>query len=80
MDVVRSDEQSAELHGAESAREVPMTVLNTDSESDLSSSDHIVFPSDISGSPGVVAGFGRDPNTGRFTVASFAHFPDELLD
>ena len=55
-------------------------MLNTDSESDLSSSDHIVFPSDISGSPGVVAGFGHDPNTGRFTVASFAHFPDELLD
>jgi len=80
MDVVRSDEQSAKPHGAVSAQEVPTPVLNTDSESDLSSSDHIVFPSDISGSPGVVAGFGHDPNTGRFTVASFAHFPDELLD
>jgi hypothetical protein len=29
---------------------------------------------------GCLIGINRDPNTGQFTAASFANFPDELLD
>ena len=32
------------------------------------------------GGSGVMAGFKRDPNTGNFTAALFAHFPDDLVD
>lgn len=69
MDVVRSDEA-----------EMPMSIGSTDSAPD---SDDIVFPeSPIAegqsmGGPGLMV---RDPQTGRFTAASFANFPDELLD
>jgi hypothetical protein len=72
MDVVRSDEQ-----------DIPMPPANADSGSD---SEDIVFPE----SPvamrrsnvraGGMAAIERDPNTGHFTAASFANFPDELLD
>lgn len=71
MDVVLSDDI-----------EMPMSVGSTDSGSDL---DDIVFPGSpiMTGQssyvPDVVA-INRDPTTGRFTAASFANFPDELLD
>ena len=81
MDVVRSDEPI----GAESDPEIE-TRENSESGSD-SSIDHIILPSDGSGSPmdtrlsmGGLGVIGRDPDTGRFTAASFMHFPDELLD
>jgi hypothetical protein len=82
MDVVKSDEQSADPFGAASDPDIPMREDDTDPDS-----DSIVFPDDSPmaaghplGSSGVTAEFGRDPNTGRFTAASFAHFPDDLLD
>jgi hypothetical protein len=71
MDVVLSDDI-----------EMPMSVVSTDSGSDL---NDIVFPGSpiMTGQspyvPDVVA-INRDPTTGRFTAASFANFPDELLD
>ena len=56
-------------------------------ESDESVTDHIVLGDNISGSPMdatvrsvIRSGFQHDPNTGHFTSASFAHFPDDLLD
>ena len=61
----------------------------TDSELDTSIPDHIILQDDFSrsedrllslGGSGVMAGFQRDSNTGRFTAASFAHFPDDLVD
>ena len=78
MDVVKSDEQSTDPYGAASDPDIPMGEDDTDSDS-----DSIVFPDDSGhplGGSGVTAEFGRDPNTGRFTAASFAHFPDDLLD
>jgi len=89
MDVVRSDGQSAQPHGAEFDTEIHNSPGYTDSESDTSIPDHIILPDDFfrsedrllsSGGSGVMAGFQRDPNTGRFTAASFAHFPDDLVD
>lgn len=89
MDVVRSDGQAAEPHGAESDTNIYTTLGHTDSASDTSIIDHIILPDDFSrsedpllssGGSGVMAGFQRDPNTGRFTAASFAHFPDDLVD
>ena len=89
MDVDRCDGQSAQPHGAEFDPEIHTTPGHTDSESDTSIPDHIILPDDFSGSEdrllssggsGVTAGFQRDPNTGRFTAASFAHFPDDLVD
>jgi len=89
MDVVRSDGQSAQSHGAEFDTEIHTTPGHTDSESDTSIPDHIILPDDFSrsedrllpsGGSGVMAGLQRDPNTGHFTAASFAHFPDDLVD
>jgi len=89
MDVVRSDGQSAQPHGAEFDTEIHTTPGHTNSESDSSIPDHIILPDDFSrsedrllssGGSGVMAGFQRDPNTGCFTAASFAHFPDDLVD
>jgi len=86
MDVVRSDGQS---HGAEFDTEIHNRPGYTDSELDTSIPDHIILPDDFSrledrllssGGSGVMAGFQRDPNTGCFTAASFAHFPDDLVD
>src|SRR6266498_4533454 len=80
MDVV-SDEPSAQPN-AKSDTEIPMSVANTNSESD-SIPDHIVLPCDpdiardTAESPmamwHVIGGSGAfmcDPNTGRFTPAS----------
>jgi hypothetical protein len=68
MDVVRSDEH-----------DIPMSDAGSDSGSD------IVFPKSpvatrTIGPSGVMVGIEHDPNTGRFTAASFANFSDELLD
>lgn len=65
MDVVQSE--PAENTDKEMA-------TNSDPDSDP---DHIIFPSDHSES--TMETFERDPNTGRFTAASFTHFPDDLL-
>jgi len=65
MDVVRSNEEG-----------VTISQVNSDSESD-SIPDNILFSSDPTDSP--MIGVERDPNTGRFTAASFANFPDQLL-
>lgn len=54
--------------------ETPMSVVGSDSEPDL---DGLLFPVSPTG---VMVGIGRDPNTGLFTAASFANFPDEVLD
>jgi len=89
MDVVRSNGQSAEPYGAESNTEIHTTLGHTESELDTSIPDHIILPDDFSrsedplllkGGPGVMAVFKHDPNMGRFTAASFAHFPDDLVD
>jgi len=88
MDVVRSDGQSAEPHGPESDTEIYTTLGHTDLELDTSIPDHIILPNDFSrledqlspGGSGVMAGFQHDPNMGHFTAASFAHFPDDLVD
>ena len=88
MDVVRSDGQSAELYRAESDTEIYTTLGHTNLESDTSIPDHIILPNGFStwreqlspGGSGVMAGFKHDPNTGHFTAASFAHFPDDLVD
>jgi hypothetical protein len=71
MDVVQSDEQ-----------DIPMSPANTAPGSD---SDDLVLPeSPLAMRPNVsargMAGIQRDPSTGHFTAASFANFPDELLD
>jgi len=89
MDVVRSDGQSAEPHGANFNIEIHTTPGHTDLESDTSIPDHIILPDDFSrsedpllslGGSGVMARFQHDPNMGHFTAASFAHFPDDLMD
>jgi len=85
MDVVRSDENTT---GADTDSE--MHVVNSDLVSDpdsdciphhilLCPNSPVVIRPSMSGSE-VTAGFERDPNTGRFTAASFANFPDDLLD
>lgn len=66
MDVVRSNEEG-----------VTISQVNSDSESD-SIPDNILFSSDPTDSP--MIGVECDPNTGHFTAASFANFPDQLLD
>ena len=68
MDVVRSDEH-----------DIPISDGSADSGLD------IVFPqspvaTETTGASGAMVGIERDPSTGRFTAASFVHFPDELLD
>src|SRR6266540_1841488 len=77
-----SDEPSAQPN-AESDTEIPMSVANTDSESD----SNIILPRDTAESPmatwrviGGLGAFTRDPNTGRFTPASFSIFSDQVLD
>ena len=75
MDVVRSNEQSAQQQGADTD--------GNNSESDSSIPDHINLPYDFPGSDDTrpsLAGFRRDPSTGRFTPASFANVPDDLVD
>ena len=66
MDVVRSDGQSAQPHGAEFDTEIHTTTGHTDLESDSSIPDHIILPDDFSrsedrllssGRSGVMAGF-----------------------
>jgi len=81
---VSDDEQSNEMDVVSSDDiEIPMSVESSDSGSAL---DDIVFPEspittrESMDVPGVMIGIDRDPNTGRFTAASFANFPDELLD
>src|SRR6266540_2800221 len=68
---------------AESDTERPMSVANTDSESD----SNIILPHDTAESPmatwhviGGSGAFTHDPNTGRFTPASFSIFSDQVLD
>ena len=71
MDVV-SNEQSAQPQGA-----------NTDGNDSDSDSDHINLPYDFPRSDDLrpsITGFGHDPSTGHFTAASFANFPDDLVD
>jgi len=84
MDVVRSDEESAQPQKAESD-----TDGNNDLDSDSSIPDHIILPNDLSGSDNtrfsmggleVMAVFRHDPGSGRFTPASFTHCPDTLVD
>ena len=81
MDVDQSDEQTTAAHYADTDK---MPVVHTDSESD--SVDHIElsdgpeYPGSVIGGSGVTDGLGRDPTTGRFTAASFANVPDDLLD
>jgi hypothetical protein len=53
--------------------DIPMSVGSTESGHD---SSDIVFPESPIGGAGVMS---RDPETGRFTAASFANFTDELL-
>ena len=69
MDVVDSNEE-----------EMAMSVQYTDLGLE---SDDIIFPESpmatVKGS-GVTIAVERDPNTGRFTAASFANFPDTYLD
>ena len=68
MDVIRSNEQSAQPQAA-----------NTDS----SIPDHINLPYNFprpNNTRPSMAGFRHDPSTGRFTPASFANFPDDLVD
>ena len=54
--------------------EIPMSNSGSD----------ILFPESpyttIIGGSGAVTGIERDPSTGRYTAASFANFPDEMLD
>jgi hypothetical protein len=55
-------------------------VVSTDSESD---SPSVIFPESPMATRHSIGGSGvieRDPNTGHFTAASFANFPDELLE
>jgi len=89
MDMVRSNGQSAEPYRAKSDTEIHTTLGHTDLELDTSIPDHIILPDDSSrsedplllkGGPGVMAAFQHDPNMGHFTAASFAHFPDDLVD
>jgi len=54
--------------------DIPMSVGSTELGHD---SSDIVFPESPIGGAGVMS---RDPETGRFTAASFANFTDELLD
>jgi len=68
MDVVWSDEH-----------DIPMPDAGSDSGSDIVFPESPVATRTI-GPSGVMVGIERDPNTGRFTAASFANFPDELLD
>jgi hypothetical protein len=76
MDVDMSSEQTAALHGNKADTESEVTFADTNSDSDLIP-DHIVLESDPSDYP--PGGFERDPNTGRFTAASFMNFSDNLL-
>ena len=68
MDVVRSDEH-----------DIPMSAADTDSGSDVVFPESPIATRSI-GVSGAMVGIERDPNTGQFTAASFANFPDELLD
>ena len=65
MDVVQSDEV-----------EIPMTHANHDSGSDILLPESPITTT-MGGSG---AGIEREPDTGRFTAASFANFPDNMLD
>ncbi len=75
MNMVTSDEAANS--------NVPMSVVGSNSESESSIPDHIVLPESpmaTSRSMGESGAIERDANTGRFTAASFAIFPDDLLD
>jgi len=81
MDVVPPDEQT----GA-SANNSGTIVIDNDTSSD-SVDDHIELSSDHPNSPdhemsdsAVIGRFGKDPATGRFTAASFANVPDDMVD
>ena len=85
MDVVTSHGAAEQMAGSDSDNHA----MDSEDiyESDESVTDHIVLGDNISGSPMdatvrsvIRSGFQRDPNTGHFTSASFAHFPDDLLD
>lgn len=68
MDVVGSGEQ---IVPAGATLGSPIVIDDSDSES-----EHVATKPSIGGS-GVIE---RDPATGRFSAASFAHFPDDLVD
>lgn len=68
MDIVMSDEH-----------DIQMLDASTESGTNLVFPESPVNTRSI-GDSGVRVGIQRDPDTGRFTAASFANFPDELLD
>ncbi len=78
MDVVRSDKQSVPPGATLGS---PILIYDSDSELD---NDCIIVPCESPlatqpsiGGSGVIE---QDPNMGRFSAASFFHFPDDLLD
>ena len=75
MDVVRSDEQTVPPGGTIRS---PIFIDDSDSESD--NIDRSESPLDTRHSIGGSGVIDRDPNTGRFSAASFSHFPDDLVD
>jgi hypothetical protein len=84
MDVIRSDEHDIPM--SDSGSDLPESPIAprsagastpmTDSGSDLPQSP--IAPRSV-GSSGQIIGIERDPITGRFTAASFANYPDDLL-
>ena len=75
MDMVRSDQQNTTEAESDTGM---LSRLNSESESDTS--DLIMLPESPVAMRGAITGFERDPNSGRFTAASFTNFPDDLFD
>jgi hypothetical protein len=86
IDIPDSDD-NLDMHFpvSDSEQSDAMDVVRSDEVEIHDSGSDILFPESpittrtMSGS-GAVAGIERDPDTGRFTAASFANFPDEMLD
>ena len=77
LSVTDDDRSNGMDVGGSDELDLPMSVVSTDSASDIVFPESPIVTRDSVGGSGVLD---RDPHTGRFTAASFANFPDELLD